>query len=148
AVRRLREHARDLERDLADARGRLLAQEAKALTAALGVDRAEPPRAGSPAIIAAAFAGRAIDELRALARLVTAQTDCVAIFATDPDRRILIARSPTVGIDASAVLRETVAPFGGRGGGKPEAAEGMAAGAPSASALVEAARAVASRSSS
>lgn len=146
-VRRLREHARDLERDLAEARGRLLAQEAHELTAALGTDRAAPRPAGSPAIIAAAFAGRAIDELRALARLVTAQTDCLAIFATDPDRRILIARSPAVGIDASAVLRETLAPFGGRGGGKPEAAEGMAAAAPSASALIEAARAVAIRSS-
>ncbi len=147
-VRRLREHARDLERVLAEARGRLLAQEARELTAALDADRSGPRSAGSPAIVAAAFAGRGIDELRALARLVTAQTECLAIFATDPDRRILVARSPAVSINAATVLRETLAPFGGRGGGKPEAAEGMAAAAPSASALIEAARAVASRSSS
>lgn len=144
-VRRLREHVRDLERTLTEARGRLLAQEAHQLTAALGAERGAPQSAGTPAIVAAAFAGRGIDELRALARLVTAQTECLAIFATDPDRRILIARSPAVSINAATVLRETLAPFGGRGGGKPEAAEGMAAAAPSASALIEAARAVASR---
>ncbi|MGQ0549470.1 MAG: alanyl-tRNA editing protein [Armatimonadota bacterium] len=147
-VTRLRDHARDVDRDLADARTRLLAHEAGELVAAVGADRAGPRSAGSPKIVAAAFAGRSIDDLRALARLVTAQTDSLAIFATDPDRRILIARSPGVAVDAAALLRETLAPFGGRGGGKPEAAEGMAAAAPSASALVEAARLAASRASS
>jgi len=148
-VQRLRERVRDLERDLADARTRLLAHEARELIAALApADREGPVGAGSAPIIASAFTGRSIEELRALARLVTAQADCLVIFATDPDRRILVARSPGVAVDTAAVLRETLASFGGRGGGKPQAAEGVAAAAPSASALLEVARVAARRLSS
>ncbi len=84
-----------------------------------------------------------MDELRALARALTAQRDAVVIFASDPDRRVLVARSPSVAPDAAAILREALAGFNGRGGGKPEAAEGIAAGAPSAQTVVDAARTVA-----
>jgi len=96
-------------------------------------------------VIAAAFVGRSMDELRALARAVTAQRDAVAILATDPDRRVLIARSPSVAANAASILREALAEVNGRGGGRPEAAEGIAAGAPSAQAVVDAARPVAAR---
>ena len=140
AVARLRERARDLERSLTDARLELVQHEATAMIMA-----APPAEAGSPAVIAAAFVGRSMDELRALARAVTAQRDAVAILATDPDRRVLIARSPSVAADAASILREALAEFNGRGGGRPEAAEGIAAGAPSAQAVVDAARPVAAR---
>ncbi len=136
AVVRLGERARDLERDLDDARTRLLDHEAEDLLAA---------GPGSTPVIAAAFTGRSIDELRALARAVTARRACLAIFATEPDHRLVVARSPALAIDASAILRETLSSFNGRGGGRPEAAEGIAAAAPSASAVVDAARAVAVR---
>ncbi len=136
AVGRLRERARDLERDLAEARTRLLDREAGDLLAAAG---------GSPPIVAAVFAGRPADELRALARAVTSRADSLVIFAAEPDRRLLIARSPGTALDAAALLREALAPFGGRGGGKPEAAEGVAAAAPSAQALLDSARAAAAR---
>ncbi len=147
-LQRLRDRARDLDRDLADARTRLLAHEARELIVAQGASGRAGSDSGSALIVSAAFAGRPVDELRTLARLVTGQTDCLAIFATEPDKRIVVARSPAVDADASAVLRAALAPFGGRGGGKPEAAEGMAAAAPSAAALIEAASAAAGRSSS
>jgi len=145
AIRRLRERARGSERDLTEARTALLAYEAVELVSAHQGDARDPALPETFPIIAAAFTHRTVDELRALARLVTAQARCVAILASDPDKRLVIARSAGVGLDAAAILRESLAPYGGRGGGRSEAAEGMAAAAPSAAALIDAARAAASR---
>ncbi len=141
AVTRLRERARQLERDLVEARTRLLGYEAAELVEA--ARRSTGP--DETTVIAAAFTGRPIEELRALARAVTGQDRCVVIFATDPDRRMIVARSPLLTVDASVILREALSAHNGRGGGKPEAAEGMAASAPSASVLVDAARDAARR---
>jgi alanyl-tRNA synthetase len=141
AVARLRGRARELERELAEARARLVEQEAAGL-----VDAARRAAgAGQVAVVAAAFSGRPIEDLRALASAATARERCVAIFATDPDRRMIVARSPALPVDASAILREALSAHQGRGGGKSEAAEGRAAAAPSAAALVEAASAAARR---
>ncbi len=140
-VARLRERSRDLERDLTEARTRLLGHEAAELVAAAR----RAAGATGPVVVAAAFSGRSIDELRTLARAVAAHEPGIAIFATDPDRRVIVTRSPGVAIDASAVLRDALSAFNGRGGGRPESAEGMAASASSASALVDAARDAARR---
>jgi alanyl-tRNA synthetase len=137
AVARLRERTRDLERDLAEARNRLLDLEAAEMIAT-AAER-------SPLIVAAVFTGRPADEVRALARAVTARAESVVIFAAEPDRRLLVARSPGIALDAAAILREALGQFDGRGGGKPDAAEGVAASAPSAAALVDAARAAVHR---
>lgn len=139
AIGRLSSRAREMERTLEAARMELLGYEARDLLARAASHGAAASAAG-PTVVAAAYDGRAIENLRALARMLTAQTDCVAILAADPGRRLLVARSPAVAVDAAAVLRETVAAFGGRGGGKPEAAEGAAPDAPSTAALVDAAR--------
>jgi alanyl-tRNA synthetase len=90
-----------------------------------------------PRIVAAAFSGRTIEEIRMLARALTARPLVLAALAVDPDRRLVVARSVDVGIDAAAVLRAVLTPFGGRGGGRAEVAEGAAGDAPSAQALVE-----------
>jgi alanyl-tRNA synthetase len=37
---------------------------------------------------------------------------------------VVIARSPDVSLDANGALRQLVTRFGGRGGGKPELAQG------------------------
>jgi alanyl-tRNA synthetase len=137
AVARLRDRTRDLERELSEARSRLLDLEAAEMIGA-ATER-------SPLVVAAVFTGRPADELRALARAVTARTESLVIFAAEPDRRLLVARSPGMVLDAAAILREALAQFGGRGGGKPEAAEGVAASAPSAAALVDAVRAAVRR---
>jgi alanyl-tRNA synthetase len=141
AVIRLQKSARDLERDLDAARRALLDVEAGRLIADAEATRAGP-EGQAPLIIAAVFEGRPIEDLRALARAVTARGRCVAILATEPDRRLVIARSADVALDAGAVVRTALAPFGGRGGGRSEAGEGAAAGAPSSSAIVEAVQAL------
>ncbi|MDR7486765.1 MAG: alanyl-tRNA editing protein [Armatimonadota bacterium] len=152
AVARLRERLRGLERDLTDARARLLEAEADRLIGETGdphlaAVRAPEERVGlpEPRVVGAVLAGRPIEDLRGLARALIARARCVAILAADPDRRLLVARSPGLGLDATAILRDALAGFGGRGGGKPEAAEGAAPDAPSAAALVDAARAAARR---
>jgi alanyl-tRNA synthetase len=137
AVARLRDRTRDLERELTDTRSRLLDLEAAEMIAA-ATER-------SPLIVSAVFTGRPADELRGLARAVTARAEALILFAAEPDCRLLVARSPGIGLDAAAILREALSPFGGRGGGKPEAAEGVAASAPSGAALVAAARAAVGR---
>jgi alanyl-tRNA synthetase len=144
AVERLRERARQLERALADARLVLIEHEAAALLPAASGAAAGDAAAG-PAVVAVAFAARPVEELRALARALTSRGTALVILATEPDRRVLIVRSPTVAADASAILREALAGFNGRGGGRAEAAEGSAAGAPSAQAVVDAAAAIARR---
>lgn len=139
AVARLRQRARDLERGLAEARGRLLDWEAEALLAQAATSPAAVP------VVATALAARPLEEVRVLARALAGRSACVAILAVEPEMRIVVARSPGVGLDAAAVLREVLAAFDGRGGGRPDAAEGTAPSAPSAAELVGAARAAALR---
>jgi alanyl-tRNA synthetase len=144
AVTRLQERVRELERDLETARSVLLDREAGELIA----DARAPQDASSPgtvAVVARVLGGRSIDEARVLARAIAQRPDCVAILVMEGDRRMIVARGAGVALDAAAVLREALAVFGGRGGGRPEAAEGAAGSAPSAEALLGAARAAARR---
>lgn len=139
AIGRLSNRARELDQALEAARREVLGYEVRELIVG-ATSPGTPVGAQGPLVVAAAYDGRAIEGLRALARALTAQADCVAILAADPGRRVLVARSPAVAVDAAAVLREAIAEFGGRGGGKSEAAEGAAPAAPSVGAIVDAVR--------
>jgi alanyl-tRNA synthetase len=139
AIRRLQDRVRDLERDLQATRDALLEYEAERLVGASG----GPEEPDAPRIVAAALVGRSAADVRALARLITARPNRVAVLVSAPDRRVFVARSADVALDAAASVAAAVGAFGGRGGGRPEAAEGAAPAAPSADALVEAARAAA-----
>jgi alanyl-tRNA synthetase len=138
AVTRLQDRVRELERDLDLARRQVLDQEADRLIAGAG-DPAGAAGAESamPRVVAVAFPDRAIEELRMLARALTARPRIVAALAAEPERRLIVARSVDAGVDAAAVLRAALAPFDGRGGGRREVAEGAAPQAPSAQVLVE-----------
>ena len=48
----------------------------------------------------------------------------VALFTTTTPALVVIARAADGGIDAGAVLKALVAQFGGKGGGKPDLAQG------------------------
>jgi alanyl-tRNA synthetase len=106
------------------------------MTAGAGAERS------APLVVATVFEDRPIEELRALGRAVAARPGCVAILATEPDRRLVVARSADVVLDAGEIVRTALAPFGGRGGGRSEFGEGAAAGTPSAAAIVEVVRAL------
>jgi alanyl-tRNA synthetase len=48
----------------------------------------------------------------------------VALFSDAVPAQVVVARSPDVALDASAVVKALLAQFGGKGGGKPEMAQG------------------------
>jgi len=112
AVARLGAALRERERAAGDLRDRLLAREA-----ADYLDAAT----GSPRIIAAVL-DRPVDEALVLAGRIVATAEAAVAFASRG--RLVVARSPSVAVDASAILRAALEPLGGRGGGRPEFAQG------------------------
>jgi alanyl-tRNA synthetase len=63
--------------------------------------------------------------LKAIASAMTAQGQAaVVIVGTSAPVAIVVARSPGVAVDANDVLQQLLKRFGGRGGGKPELAQG------------------------
>jgi alanyl-tRNA synthetase len=63
--------------------------------------------------------------LKAIATHIVAQANAaVALFSTASPHPVVIARSPGMPLDATAVLGDLVASFGGRGGGKADLAQG------------------------
>jgi alanyl-tRNA synthetase len=48
----------------------------------------------------------------------------VAVFSATAPALVVVARAGDVALDASAVLKALVARFGGKGGGKPDLAQG------------------------
>jgi alanyl-tRNA synthetase len=63
--------------------------------------------------------------LKAIASAMTAQGSAVtALVGTSAPIAVVVARSGAVTIDANAVLQQLLKRFGGRGGGKPELAQG------------------------
>jgi alanyl-tRNA synthetase len=71
--------------------------------------------------------------LRQLAQAVVAEPGMVAALVGGGDPLpVVVARSPDVSIDAGAIVRSATAALGGRGGGRPELAQGGIAAEPSA----------------
>ena len=63
--------------------------------------------------------------LKAIASAMTAQGQAaVVIVGTSAPIAIVVARSPGVAVDANDVLQQLLKRFGGRGGGKPQLAQG------------------------
>ncbi|KAB8144630.1 alanyl-tRNA editing protein [Chloroflexia bacterium SDU3-3] len=133
AVARLREAEERSRKALAQASERLLLAEAAEL-AAQAVER------GGLRVVRRAFAGRTVDEVRALAGHLCA-AGCLALLAAVGERAQLVFARPAQAAapDCGALLRATVAQFGGRGGGQPAMAQGGIASAADADAALDAA---------
>lgn len=133
AIERLQTEARDLRRQVKAEQGRLAALEAAGL-------RARAVRIGDRMIVVEILEGWDADGLKQLASAIAAEAGYVAALLSAGDPRMLvIARAVDVKLDAGAVLRRIAAEFGGRGGGRPELAQGGGMRASDA-ALVEAVR--------
>jgi alanyl-tRNA synthetase len=65
-----------------------------------------------------------LDALRALALAVADEEGAIFIGALDNPASIMLATSPSSGVDAGAVLKELLAASGGRGGGSARVAQG------------------------
>jgi alanyl-tRNA synthetase len=84
------------------------------------------PREDGTRIIAKVFDGRDNDLLKKLAHALTARPKTVALLGSrDGDTaRLVFARSQDADGDMSSLMREACASLDGRGGGKPEMAQG------------------------
>lgn len=113
AVGRLQGQLRERDREVAALRARELSREARAYLEASG---------GSPKIIAEVL-DRPPEEAVHLAGTIVALEPAVVVFGA-AGGRVVIARSPAVALDAGALLRRVLDALDGRGGGRPEFAQG------------------------
>jgi alanyl-tRNA synthetase len=86
---------------------------------------AQAEQVGPARVVHAVFTGRTLDELKALAREIAALPGGVALLGLrGEDTRLCFARAEGLPWDMGALVREAVALLGGRGGGRPNEAQG------------------------
>jgi alanyl-tRNA synthetase len=75
-------------------------------------------------VVRQAYDGRSLDEVRALARAISAG-GCVALLGLRAEKtQLVFARAEGLTMDCGKLLRETLQQFGGRGGGQAALAQG------------------------
>jgi alanyl-tRNA synthetase len=118
AIQKLRRELTEARESLGEARGRLAERAAVELVAAA--------REKGEARVVAVFEGADIAFLRAVAKRVTAEPTFVALLAarTPEGQMVLAARGAESDFDCGAFVKRVAAAHGGRGGGRPETAEG------------------------
>ncbi len=118
AIERLQAEGKGLQRRARDLQERLARFEAGALVA-----RGE--RTGSRVVVVEALDGWDAAGLRALVMAAAAEPGAaVALFSTSAPACVAIGCHPDSGVDAGVALRSLVAAFGGKGGGRPDLAQG------------------------
>jgi alanyl-tRNA synthetase len=118
AIERAQEESKDLRRHVKDLQGRLASFVADALAS-----EAAPER-GMRAVVAA-LDGWDANGVKTIAASIAARPGHAAIlFGLPAPSPIVVARAPDVALDSAAVLKQLTARFGGKGGGRPELAQG------------------------
>ena len=118
AIDRVQGESKDLRRTLKAMQEALATHEAARLVA-------EAPVVNGVRIVARALDGWDAAGLKAIAVAATAGDHlAAALFSTASPVVAVVARARNVRVDAQSVLKELVGEFGGRGGGKPELAQG------------------------
>jgi alanyl-tRNA synthetase len=106
---------------------------------------AEAPRVGTVYLIVQAVDDWDAQGLKAIATAATAgESAAVALTSASTPSLVVVARSRNVPLDSNAVLKELMQQFGGRGGGKPDMAQGGGLNA-TAPQIAEAARLIIER---
>ncbi len=134
-IERLQAEAKDLKRQIKDLQGRLAVHEAATLAARAST-------VGPVRVVVEALDGWDQTGLKAIASAITERPGHLALLlsASTPSL-VLIARASDVPVDSASLLKQLMARFGGKGGGRPEMAQGGGLqGAPAE--LVDAARAI------
>lgn len=108
-----------LQRDLEIAQEELLGYEAAELVTAAGAP--EHPR-----IVSRFFAGRELNSLKGLANQLQQHPNVIALLASSVNDRLTIvfACSSHLGLHMGDLLRDTLQRVGGKGGGRPDFAQG------------------------
>src|SRR5256714_2058283 len=81
---------------------------------------------GAARVVARGFEGRGAERLRRLASAVAAHANTIALLGSREEggARLVFARSVEAGADMNALMREACQALGGRGGGRPDMAQG------------------------
>jgi alanyl-tRNA synthetase len=81
---------------------------------------------GTSRIVTASFTDRTVDSLKALAHAITAEPGMIVFLGSEDEEgaRIVFARSADLANDMNVLLREAATQLGGRGGGRPDFAQG------------------------
>lgn len=119
AVERLQGDSKAQQRSIKALQERLAVHEATALLA-------RGTLTGGRLVVAEAIDGWDAQALKTMAIAAAAEQPvaAIALFTTSTPALAVIARGTAGGIDASAVLKALVSQFGGKGGGKPDLAQG------------------------
>lgn len=117
AIARLQAEARDLQKTIRSQQERLAGFEAGGFA-----DRAEA--VGASHVVLARADDWDATGLKALGAAIAARPGHAAVLLNGTAGLIVVARAADVPIDASAVLKLLTTRFGGRGGGRPELAQG------------------------
>jgi alanyl-tRNA synthetase len=118
-VQKLQRHVQELERQNAELQEAMLAHVVAELIAAA-------PRVGDIAVVEYHTAERSVDVLKQMCALLRQQPNVVGLLASTAGEKVAIifCRSDDVAIHVGDLLRDALAAFGGRGGGRPEYAQG------------------------
>jgi alanyl-tRNA synthetase len=124
AVERVQAESKDLRKQIKGLQEKLAAHEGARLVE-------DAPQVGGVHLLVQALEGWDVAGLKALAAVATAGVRaCVVLILDVPPASIVIACSAGVPVDANVVLQQLTRRFGGRGGGKPELAQGGGLTAP------------------
>jgi alanyl-tRNA synthetase len=120
AIERMQEDAKAVQRSVRGFQEKLAIHEAQALLA------------GGGRLIAKVVEGWDAQGLKAIALAATAaQPDVlIALFTSASPAQVVVARGANSSADAAALLKQLTAAFGGKGGGKPDLAQGGGLNAP------------------
>lgn len=118
AIERLQADAKDLRRTVKDLTGRLSGYEADSLAR-----RAQPAASAFAAV--EALEGFDANGLKNIASAIVERPKHVAVLMTTvPPISIVVARASDVDLNSAVLLKQLTDTFGGRGGGRPELAQG------------------------
>jgi alanyl-tRNA synthetase len=118
SIERLQSESKDLRRQLKDMQSRLASFEAEALAS-----RAEAQ--GAVNLVVDALEGWDQNALKTIAAAIVTRPAYVAIlFGAPPPASVVIARSADARVNAADLLKQLTVKFGGKGGGRPELAQG------------------------
>jgi alanyl-tRNA synthetase len=118
-VQKLQVQVRELERQNAELQEVALAHLVTDLVAAA-------PRIDGVAVVEHLSAKDSVDVLKLLSALLRAQSNVVGLLASTAGEKVAVifCRSDDVALHVGDLLRDALAAFGGRGGGRPDYAQG------------------------
>lgn len=90
----------------------------------LKAEAAELAGAATTPVIRKAYEDKSFNELLTLSKYLLQAGDFILILSSLPEKRLLLARSEKFGVDCGKLMKEHLAAFKGKGGGKPAFANG------------------------